>query len=54
MDGRVVTGLVTLGLPTVLLGVTVWKFGSNPLAILGLIVVMIAGVMYLLTYSDSF
>jgi hypothetical protein len=54
MDGRVITGLLTLVLPSALIGVTIWQFGSNPLAILGLIVVMIGGSMYLLTYSESF
>ncbi len=54
MDGRVITGLLTLALPAALIGVTVWMFGSNPLSILGLLVVMIGGSMYLLTYTESF
>ena len=54
MDGRVITLLLTYALPAVLIAVTVWKFASNPIAILALIMVMIAGSVYLLTYTDSF
>jgi hypothetical protein len=54
MDGRLLTALLTLVLPVILLGVTIWQFGSNPLAVLGLMVVMIGGSMYLLTYTESF
>jgi hypothetical protein len=54
MDGRVPAGLLTLALPTLLIAVTVWKFASNPLAILGLLAVMVGGALYLLTYTESF
>jgi hypothetical protein len=52
MNGRQITGILTLLAPAVLLGVTVAYFGSNPLAVLVLIVVMIMGAMYLLTYPE--
>ena len=54
MNGRVATALLTLALPAVLLGVTIWKFAANPIAVLALITTMIAGGLYLLSYSDSF
>ena len=54
MNGRLVAGLLTLALPVGLIAVTVWKFASNPLSILGLLVVMIAGILYQLTYRDNF
>ena len=54
MDGRLITVLLTLVLPAVLIGVTIWKFSLNPLAILGLLTVMVGGALYLLTYSETF
>ena len=52
MNGRQVTGILTLLVPAVLIGVT-WKFfGSNPLSILGLLLVMIVGSLYLLSYPE--
>ena len=54
MDGRLAAGLLTLALPAGLIGVTYAKYNSNPLAVLVLLVVMIAGAVYLLTYPDSF
>ncbi|MGI0132696.1 MAG: hypothetical protein ACREDK_06365 [Thermoplasmata archaeon] len=54
MDGRLITVLLTFLLPAVLIGVTIWRFSINPLAILVLLTVMIAGALYLLTYSDAF
>ena len=54
MDGRLLTVLLTMVLPAILIGVTIWRFSINPLAILGLVVVMIAGAFYLLTYAESF
>ena len=54
MDGRALTALLTLALPAGLIGVTIWKFAANPLAILGLLVVMIVGSFYLLSYTESF
>ena len=54
MDGKVLTVLLTILLPAVLIAVTVWQFSSNPLAILFLILVMIGGSMYLLTYTEAF
>ncbi|MCI4317373.1 MAG: hypothetical protein L3J96_02450 [Thermoplasmata archaeon] len=54
MDGRLLTVLLTLILPAILIGVTIWKFSINPLSILGLLVVMIGGSFYLLTYTESF
>jgi hypothetical protein len=54
MDGRLFTVLVLLVLPAVLIGVTVLEFRSNPVAIFGLIAVMIVGSFYLVSYSESF
>ena len=54
MDGRLVALLLTQLLPAVLIGVTIWKFSSNPLSLLGLIGVMVVGALYLLTYTETF
>ena len=54
MDSRLVAGLVTIALPVALIGVTVWRFASNPLSILALLGVMFGGSVYLLSYTESF
>lgn len=54
MDGRLLAGLVTLALPAALIGVTIWRFAANPLAILGLLTLMVGGAFYLLSYPESF
>lgn len=54
MDGRLFTVLALFLLPAALIGVTVLEFHSNPVAILGLIAVMIAGAFYLVSYTESF
>ncbi|HEV2167114.1 MAG TPA: hypothetical protein VGS23_09115 [Thermoplasmata archaeon] len=54
MDGRLVTIALTFLVPAVLIGITIWKFASNPLAMLILISTMVAGAVYLLTYRESF
>jgi predicted branched-subunit amino acid permease len=54
MDGRIITLLLTFLLPAVLIAVTVWQFASNPISILVLLMVMIAGALYLLTYTETF
>lgn len=54
MDGRWFTVLFLLVLPGALIGVTVVEFHSNPVAILGLLAVMVVGVFYLLSYSETF
>ncbi|HKS59840.1 MAG TPA: hypothetical protein VJS68_03580 [Thermoplasmata archaeon] len=54
MDGRWFVALLTVVLPAVLLGVTVWRFGTNPIAVLVLFGTMIAGAFYLLSYRESF
>ncbi|MCI4321503.1 MAG: hypothetical protein L3K18_00505 [Thermoplasmata archaeon] len=54
MDGRLLTVALTIVLPAILLAVTVWQFASNPLSILFLVLVMIGGSLYLLTYPESF
>jgi hypothetical protein len=54
MDGRLLTVALTIFLPAILLAVTVWQFSSNPLSILFLILVMIGGSLYLLTYPEAF
>lgn len=54
MDGRIPAGIVTLVVPTALLGVTIEDFSANPIAILVELAVMFGGALYLLTYSDAF
>ncbi|HLM70793.1 MAG: hypothetical protein ACHQ0I_01190 [Candidatus Lutacidiplasmatales archaeon] len=54
MDGRMFTVLALLLLPAILIGVTVVEFHSNPVAILGLIAVMIAATFYLVSYTETF
>ena len=54
MDGRLVAGLVTMGLPAALIGVTIWQFSSNPISILGLLAILLVGGMYQLSYAESF
>ena len=54
MDGRIVTVFLTLLVPGALIALTVWQFASNPLAILFLVLVMLGGAIYLLTYPESF
>ncbi len=54
MDGRWFTVLFLEILPLALIGVTVWKFASNPLTIFCLLGAMIAGGFYLLSYTASF
>jgi len=54
MDGRWFTVVFLEILPIVLIGVTIWKFASNPLAIFALLATMVAGGFYLLSYTSSF
>ena len=54
MDGRLFTVIAFLVVPAILIGVTVGIFSSNPIAIMALIAVMIAGGFYLLTYRETF
>ena len=54
MDGRHYTVLFLLVLPAVLIGVTIWHFASNPLAIFALLAAMVVGAFYLLSYNASF
>jgi hypothetical protein len=54
MDGRWVTVVAFEVVPLALIGVTIWKFASNPLSIFGLLAAMVAGAFYLLTYTTSF
>ncbi|HYA71078.1 MAG TPA: hypothetical protein VEH28_06905 [Thermoplasmata archaeon] len=54
MDGRLITVLGLLLLPAALIGVTVEEFHSNPVAILGLLAVMIFGAFYLVSYTETF
>jgi hypothetical protein len=52
VNGRFVTAVASLGVPSVLLGVTYVWYAANPLAVLTLISVMAAGAFYLLSYRD--
>lgn len=54
MDGRLWTVLLTLLVPAVLIGLTVAFFSLNPLSMLVLFAVMVAGILYLLTYTETF
>ena len=54
MDGRFWTLLLAIILPAALIGVTVAAFSSNPISILVLLTLMVGGVLYLLTYTDTF
>ncbi|MCI4365533.1 MAG: hypothetical protein L3K10_05680 [Thermoplasmata archaeon] len=54
MDGRLFTVVFLLLLPAVLIGVTVVRFASNPLAIFVLLAMMVAGAFYLLSYTATF
>ncbi len=54
MDGRLFTVLALFVLPAALIGVTIGLFHSNPVSIFVLIVVMLVGAFYLLTYRESF
>jgi len=54
MDGRLVTALLTLVLPAGLLGLTIYRFASNPVSVLVLVAVMCGGAFYLLTYHETF
>ncbi len=52
LNGRVITGVLTLLLPAILIAVTVEYFASNPLSILVLIITMGMGTLYLLSYPE--
>jgi hypothetical protein len=54
MDGRWFTVVFLEILPVILIGVTIWKFASNPLSIFLLLGAMVAGGFYLLSYTSSF
>jgi hypothetical protein len=50
--GKIEAALIGVGIPTVLLGVAIYFFASNPLAVIGCITAMIGAGMYLLTYQE--
>lgn len=52
LNGRVIAAVLTLLIPAILLAVTVEYFGSNPLSILVLIIIMAMGMLYLLSYPE--
>lgn len=54
MDGRVGALLVTQLLPAALIGVTIWQFSSNPIALLAEIAAMVVGAIYILSYAETF
>ena len=54
MDGRYIVGGLTLGLPAILIALTVIWFSDNPVSMLVLLSVMVFGCLYLLSYSDAF
>jgi len=54
MDGRLLTVLLSFALPGALIALTVFEFSSNPVAIFGLLAVMVAGAFYLVSYTESF
>jgi MFS-type transporter involved in bile tolerance (Atg22 family) len=52
MNGRLITGVLTLLIPAILIAVTLKYFGSNPISILVLVIVMGMGILYLLSYPE--
>jgi hypothetical protein len=54
MDSRILAGLLTIALPAGLIGVTIWRFASNPLSIMALITIIVIGSVYELSYPESF
>jgi hypothetical protein len=54
MDGRIVAGAWTIALPAALIGVTIWKFASNPIALIACMLVMVLGALYLVSYGTSY
>lgn len=54
MNGRIATLILTIIVPIALLALTIEEFSSNPVAVLVLFGVMIAGGLYLLTYQETF
>lgn len=50
--GKITAALVGVGVPAVLLGVTIVVFASNPLGVIGTLTAMIGGAIYLLTYQE--
>jgi hypothetical protein len=52
LNGRQIAGILTLLLPAILIGVTYQFFGSNPISILVLIIIMLMGTLYLLSYPE--
>jgi len=54
MDSRVIAALLTIALPAALIGVTVYRFSANPIALVTLMGVMVLGAVYVLSYGDSF
>jgi hypothetical protein len=54
MDSRILAGLAMIALPAVLIGVTIWRFGSNPISILALLTIVLVGSVYQLSYVESF
>ena len=52
LNGRTITGILTLLLPAILIAVTIQYFASNPVTILVLIIVMGMGMLYLLSYPE--
>ncbi len=54
MDGKLLTLLLLIVLPVALMGVTIAYFGSNPISIFLLFIVMVAGSFYLLSYTEAF
>jgi hypothetical protein len=54
VDGRLIAFLIGILAPAILLAVTVVWFASNPLAIVGLILVMALGGFYVVSYAEEF
>ena len=53
VDGRWYVIALAFVLPAALIGVTIWKFGSNPLSLLVLFGVVVLGGFYMTTYYGS-
>ncbi len=54
MDGRWLTFLLLIVLPSALIGVTIAFFSMNPVAIFTCLGAIVLGSFYLLTYTETF
>lgn len=51
-QGKTLAALIGLGIPSVLIGLTIAFFASNPLSIVIEVTVLLGGGFYLVTYTE--